>query len=70
MSEEDDQARALAVLHRRLADDGRPYLWVIDDLPPVIDSATFRSLLAPTRRPGPWSLPGTTMRTSAVPSCR
>jgi tetratricopeptide (TPR) repeat protein len=41
-------ARSAEALRRHLQHDGRPYLWIVDDLPPGVDPATFRYLLAPT----------------------
>ncbi|MET9850456.1 toll/interleukin-1 receptor domain-containing protein [Streptomyces ossamyceticus] len=53
---------ARAALSTRLAATGMPYLWILDDLPAGVDTAVFRTLVAPTalgrtlvtsRAPGP-----------------
>ncbi|MFE0276370.1 tetratricopeptide repeat protein [Streptomyces sp. NPDC058992] len=55
-------AAARAALSTRLAATGTPYLWILDDLPAGVDTAVFRTLVAPTalgrtlvtsRAPGP-----------------
>ncbi|MEU9281574.1 toll/interleukin-1 receptor domain-containing protein [Streptomyces sp. NPDC048342] len=55
-------AAARAALSTRLVDTGTPYLWILDDLPAGVDTAVFRTLVAPTalgrtlvtsRAPGP-----------------